>query len=126
MADGSLLEVFPNPYPARDYLIEHVAQEFTSICPKTGQPDFATIRIDYVADASCIELKSLKMYLQTYRSEGIFYEDVTNAILDDLITCCRPRWMMVQSTWSIRGGIRSVITAEHGQRSGPHRAVGTD
>lgn len=126
MADCSLLEVFPNPYPTRDYLIEHIAPEFTSICPKTGQPDFATIQVDYVADASCIELKSLKLYLQRYRSEGMFYEDVTNAILDDLVACCHPRWMVVRSTWSIRGGIRSVITAEHGQRRGPKRSVRSD
>ena len=117
MADRSVLETFPNPHSARDYLIEHEVQEFTSICPKTGQPDFATIKIRYVADKSCVELKSLKLYLQTFRAEGIYYEDVTNVILEDLAACCQPRWMCVKSTWAIRGGIRSVITVEHGRRS---------
>lgn len=118
MADRSLLEVFDNPHPGRDYLIEHVAGEFTSICPNTGQPDFATITLRYVADVRCIELKSLKVYLQSFRSQGIFYEDVTNVILDDLAACCGPKWMLVQTKWSVRGGIRSVITAEHGRRPG--------
>ena len=115
MADKSLLETFPNPRPSRDYLIEHLSREFTSICPKTGQPDFATMSIRYVAGAACIELKSLKLYLQTFRSEGIFYEDVTNVILDDLVACCDPKWMQVRSTWTVRGGIHSVITAQHGE-----------
>ena len=116
MADRSILETFPNPRPGRDYLIEHHAQEFTSICPKTGQPDFGRITIRYVADATCIELKSLKLYLQTFRDQGIYYEDVTNVILDDLVAAASPKWMEVQSTWGIRGGIHSVITAQHGQR----------
>lgn len=116
MADRSILETFINPHPARDYLIEHEIQEFTSICPRTGQPDFATIRITYVADRSCLELKSLKLYLQTFRSEGIYYEDATNVILEDLTACCVPRWMRVQSNWTVRGGIRSTITAEYGKR----------
>ena len=115
MADRSLLETFPNPRPSRDYLIEHLANEFTSVCPKTGQPDFATITLRYVPEAACVELKSLKLYLQTFRSQGIFYEDVTNVILDDLVACCRPKWMLVQSAWTIRGGILSVITAHHGE-----------
>ena len=113
MADRSILETFPNPHRLRDYLIEHVAIEFTSICPNTGQPDFATITVRYVADAACIELKSLKLYLQTFRSEGIYYEDVTNVILDNLVACCRPKWMLIRSAWTVRGGIRSVITAQH-------------
>jgi 7-cyano-7-deazaguanine reductase len=116
MADRSLLETFPNPHPGRDYLIEHHAREFTSICPKTEQPDFGSITIRYVAAAMCIELKSLKLYLQTFRDQGIYYEDVTNVILDDLVACCEPKWLEVQSTWSVRGGIRSVITAQHGTR----------
>ncbi len=116
MADRTVLEVFPNPKPARNFVIEHTVQEFTSVCPKTGQPDFGTIRITYVADADCVELKSLKLYLQGYRAEGIFYEDVTNAILDDLLACCSPRWMQVESSWTVRGGICSVIRAEHGNR----------
>ena len=116
MAERSILETFPNPHPRRDYLIEHHVQEFTSICPNTGQPDFATMKISYVADAACVELKSLKLYLQDFRSEGIYYEDVTNVILEDLVACCRPKWMRIESTWSVRGGIQSVITAEHGRR----------
>ena len=116
MAERSILETFPNPHPGRDYLIEHHVQEFTSICPNTGQPDFATLQISYVADTACVELKSLKLYLQGFRSEGIYYEDVTNVILDNLVACCRPKWMRIESTWSVRGGIQSVITAEHGRR----------
>ncbi len=120
MADRSLLETFPNPHPARNYLIEHVADEFTSMCPNTGQPDFGSIHLSYVPDASCVELKSLKQYLQSFRSDGVFYEDATNLILDDLMSCCRPRWMLIRSTWRVRGGIYSVITAEHGSRTGPN------
>jgi 7-cyano-7-deazaguanine reductase len=116
MADRSLLEAFPNPHPGRDYLIEHHTHEFTSICPKTEQPDFGSITVRYVAAAGCIELKSLKLYLQTFRDQGIYYEDVTNVILDDLVACCEPKWLQVQSTWSVRGGIRSVITAQYGTR----------
>ncbi len=111
-----LLETFANPHPGRDYLIEHHVHEFTSTCPKTGQPDFGTLLVRYVADESCVELRSLKLYLQSYRNRGIFYEDVTNVILDDLVRCLAPRWMQIQTTWTIRGGIHSVITAEHGQR----------
>ena len=110
------IDTFPNKYPDRDYEITHVNPEFTSVCPKTGQPDFATIVLRYVAAASCVELKSLKLYFQSFRADGIFYEDVTNVILDDLVACCRPTWMVVQSRWRVRGGIRSVITAEHGVR----------
>lgn len=111
-----MFETFPNSHPQRDYVIEHVVHEFTSLCPKTGQPDFARIRIRYVADATCIELKSLKLYLQSFRDRGIFYEDVTNVMLNDLVAACRPRWMQVKTRWSTRGGIHSVITAEHGER----------
>lgn len=117
MADQSILETFPNPHPGRDYLIEHAVAEFTSICPKTGQPDFATVHLEYMAGELCIELKSLKYYLQGFRSEGIYYEDVTNVILDDLVTVCKPKWMRVKTVWSVRGGIRSMVTAEHGKRS---------
>lgn len=112
-----MLDTFANPRPGRDYLIEHVAHEFTSMCPKTGQPDFATIEVRYVADARCVELKSLKLYLQSFRDRGIFYEDVTNVLLDDLVGACGPRWMQVRSRWTVRGGLHSVITAEHGVRS---------
>lgn len=109
------IETFDNPHPNRDYVIRHVAPEFTSVCPKTHQPDFGTIEIEYVADAACIELKSLKFYLQSFRNEGIFYEDVINRILDDLLAACKPRRMKVTGTFSTRGGIRTVVAAEHGQ-----------
>jgi len=108
------LDSFPNPHPGRDYLIEHVVHEFTSVCPKTGQPGFGRIRVTYVADGRCVELKSLKLYLQSFRQRGIFYEDVTNVILDDLVAAISPRWMQVRTRWTVRGGIHSVITAEYG------------
>ena len=111
------LKTFPNPRPGRDYLIEHHVHEFTSLCPKTGQPDFATMEIRYVAGGACVELKSLKLYLQQYRSEGVYFEDVTNLILDDLVACLKPDWMQVRPVWSVRGGIHSVVTAEHGTRA---------
>ncbi len=116
MIDASLLETFPNPHPKRNYLICHRVYEFTSLCPRTGQPDFARIRIRYIAGATCVELKSLKLYLQAYRDEGIFYEDITNLILNDLVARCAPQWMQVRTRWSRRGGIDSIITAEHGTR----------
>ncbi len=100
MPDPSILETFDNPYPDRDYEIEIDCPEFTSVCPKTGQPDFGAINVTYVADRSCIELKSLKLYLQGYRNEGIFYEAVTNKILDDLVKACAPRQMTLTSQWT--------------------------
>ncbi len=113
----AILEIFSNPHPGRSYLVEHQTREFTSLCPKTGQPDFGTIRLRYEPGDTCVELKSLKLYLQAYRNEGIFYEDVTNRILDDLLACLNPVWIEVRSTWTVRGGLQSVITAEHGSRS---------
>ncbi len=110
-----MLETFPNPHPSRDYHIEHHVHEFTSLCPKTGQPDFATMKIRYVANDKCIELRSLKVYLQSFRDQGIFYEDITNRILDDLVASCSPKWMELETTWTVRGGIHSVITAQHGE-----------
>jgi 7-cyano-7-deazaguanine reductase len=107
------LETFDNPHPHRDYVIRHVAPEFTSVCPKTGQPDFGAIEIEYVADAMCVELKSLKFYLQDFRNEGVFYEDVVNRILDDLVAALRPRRMTVTGRFTPRGGMHSIITAEH-------------
>lgn len=107
------METFPNPHPNRDYVIRHVAPEFTAVCPKTGQPDFGTIEIEYVADRICVELKSLKFYLQGYRNVGIFYEDVVNRILDDLVAACRPRRMTVTGRFTPRGGIHSIVTASH-------------
>jgi len=106
-----MIETFPNPSSNRDYDIEHVAHEFTSVCPKTGQPDFAVITISYVPDKVCLELKSLKFYLQSYRGKGIFYEAITNMILDDLVAACHPREMKIKSVWGVRGGIHSEITA---------------
>jgi 7-cyano-7-deazaguanine reductase len=107
------LETFPNPAPRRDYLIRHVAPEFTSLCPKTGQPDFGTVTIEYVADKHCVELKSLKLYLQAFRNEGIFYEDVTNRLLDELVAALKPHFMRVTTEWTPRGGVHSTITADY-------------
>ena len=112
------IETFPNPHPRRDYVIRHVAPEFTSVCPKTGQPDFGTIEIEYVADRRCVELKSLKLYLQGYRNRGVFYEDAVNRILDDLVAACRPRRMTVTGRFRPRGGIRSVVTVSYMRRPG--------
>lgn len=107
------LETFENTYPERDYVIEIVCPEFTSVCPKTGQPDFGTLRITYVADRLCVELKSLKLYLQQFRNEGIFYENVTNRILDDLVARLLPRRMTLVASFSPRGGITTTVTAEY-------------
>jgi 7-cyano-7-deazaguanine reductase len=108
-----LLESFANPQTRRSYHIEHVAPEFTSRCPRTGQPDFGTVFITYEPGKLCVELKSLKLYLQSFREQGIYYEAVTNRILDDLVRLLKPRWIQVRTTWNARGGMRSVITAEH-------------
>ncbi len=107
------IETFDNPHPQRDYVIKHVAPEFTSVCPKTHQPDFGAIEIEYVADKLCIELKSLKFYLQSYRDVGVFYEDVINRILDDLVAACGPRRMKVTGEFTPRGGIHSIISVEY-------------
>lgn len=108
-----ILEVFENAYPGRDYSVIHTAPEFTSVCPKTGQPDFATIVIEYIPDKLCIELKSLKFYLNSYRNDGIYFESVTNKILDDLIEVCKPRYMLIKAQFNVRGGISSLIKAEY-------------
>lgn len=108
-----LLETFDNQFPDRDYKIEIVAPEFTSVCPKTGQPDFGTITISYTPDKVCVELKSLKMYLQSFRNEGIYYEHITNTLLDDLATTTRPRWMKIEAAFNARGGITETVTAQH-------------
>jgi 7-cyano-7-deazaguanine reductase len=108
-----ILEVFANPHPGRSYEIEIQAPEFTSVCPQTGQPDFGAMLIRYTPAASCIELKSLKLYLQQYRNQGIYYEDITNRILNDLVKACSPRWMLLTSSWTPRGGISSKITVEY-------------
>lgn len=125
-----LLETFPNPYPGRDYEIFMECPEFTSLCPlggaetdaeelsvlKGGAPDFATIRLWYVPDESCVELKSYKLYLWSFRNDGVFYERVVNRILDDLAAACAPRWMKVVGDFNVRGGIKSIVTAELGKR----------
>lgn len=108
-----LLEVFENPAPERDYEIVHTAHEFTSVCPITGQPDFATIIVRYVAAGTCVELKSLKVYLQAYRNEGAFYEALVNRILDDLVAVTKPRRLEVRGEFRVRGGISSVVIARH-------------
>ena len=107
------LETFENPHPGRDYVITHVAPEFTSVCPKTGQPDFGTIEIEYVADKLCVELKSLKFYLQGFRNTGVFYEDVVNRILDDLVAALSPRRMTVTGKFTPRGGMHSIVKASY-------------
>ena len=106
------LETFENQYPSRDYTIRIECPEFTSVCPKTGQPDFGTLTITYVPEAKCVELKSLKLYLQQYRNEGIFYEDVTNRILDDLVAVLGPRRITLVAAFTARGGITTTITAK--------------
>lgn len=107
------LETFPNPQPDRDYTIELTCPEFTCLCPRTGQPDFATFTIDYVPDSTCVELRSLKRYLWSFRDEGHFHEAVTNRILDDLVAALRPRRMRVVADFNIRGGIHTVVRAEY-------------
>ena len=112
-AAGGMLEVFDNPAPERDYEIVHTAHEFTSLCPVTGQPDFATLTFTYVADTKCVELKSLKRYLQSFRNEGVFYEALVNRILGDLVAALAPRQLEVRGTFSVRGGMSTVVVARH-------------
>jgi 7-cyano-7-deazaguanine reductase len=107
------LETFDNPNPGRDYEIRVECPEFTCVCPKTGQPDFASITIRYVPDRVCVELKSLKLYLWSFRDEGHFHEAVTNRILDDLVRAVEPRRMAIEADFNVRGGIRTVVVAEH-------------
>ena len=107
------LETFPNPEPGRNYTIDFECPEFTCLCPKTGQPDFATIYVSYVPDKLCIELKSFKLYLWSYRNEGAFHEKVMNQILDDLVKVCQPRSMTVKGDFNVRGGIHTTITVIH-------------
>ena len=107
-----MLETFDNQYPGRDYTIQIVCPEFTSVCPKTGQPDFGILTITYVPDRKCVELKSLKFYLQQFRNAGIFYENATNRILDDLVSAVQPRRMTLQAAFTPRGGISTTVTVE--------------
>jgi len=118
MNQSRAIELFDNPYPQRDYRITIRCPEFTSLCPKTGQPDFGTITIEYCPDKTCIELKSLKFYMQSYRNKGIFYEALTNQILDDLTAESRPRWMKINACFTARGGITTVIFCEYKQKTG--------
>lgn len=110
-----MLEIFDNPQPDRDYWIRLVIPEFTCLCPKTGQPDFATLHIDYVPDRHCVELKSLKLYIGSYRDKGAFHEAVTNAILGDLCGRIGPRFMRIRADFNVRGGIHTSVTAEQTQ-----------
>ena len=112
-APSRQLDVFPNPAPQRDYAIRFEVPEFTCLCPLTGQPDFAHFRIDYIADQSCVETKSLKQYFWSYRNEGAFHEKVTNSILDDLVAAMKPRFVRIHADWFVRGGIRTYVTVEH-------------
>jgi len=107
-----ILEVFDNQFPQRDYVIETICPEFTSVCPKTGQPDFGELEFRYIADKKCVELKSLKFYLQSYRNDGIFYENVTNTIVNDLVAVLDPRWIELKAKFSPRGGISTNVTVE--------------
>lgn len=118
------LETFPNPAPERDYTIRMQLPEFTCLCPKTGQPDFATLQLEYVADQLCVELKSLKMYIWSFRDEGAFHEAVTNRILGDLVSATQPRFMRLTAEFNVRGGIYTTVIAEH-RKSGwsPSAAV---
>jgi len=130
MPKPQLLEVFPNPYPDRDYEIHMDCPEFTSLCPlggiegdatdltalEGGAPDFATMRITYIPGGSCVELKSLKLYMWSFRNDGIFYERAVNRILDDLVELTKPKWMRVVGDFNLRGGIKSVITASKGMK----------
>jgi 7-cyano-7-deazaguanine reductase len=116
-----VLETFPNPRPGRDYEIEIRCTEFTSVCPKTGLPDFGEIQIQYVPDELCLELKALKYYMVSFRNQGIFYEAVTNQILDDLVEACRPRRMTVVGDFAVRGGISTAVTAVYEKETEPGR-----
>lgn len=109
------LETFPNPHPERDYTIHMEVPEFTCLCPKTGQPDFATFLIDFVPDQRCVELKSLKMYMWSFRQEGGFHEAMTNRILDDIVAAIEPRFLRVTGRWNVRGGIFTNVVVEHRQ-----------
>jgi len=109
------LETFPNPNPERDYTIRMRAPEFTCLCPRSGQPDFATLHIEYVPDGRCVELKALKLYLWSYRDQGAFHEAVTNRILHDLVAACEPRFMRITAEFYVRGGIYTTVLAEHRQ-----------
>ena len=117
------LETFENPTPERDYTIRITLPEFTCLCPKTGQPDFATLELEYVPEKSCIELKSLKLYIWAFRDEGAFHEAVTNEILSDLVKACSPRFMRLTAEFNVRGGVYTTVVAEHKDTSWTAPAV---
>jgi 7-cyano-7-deazaguanine reductase len=119
-----VLETFDNQFPGRDYVIEIVCPEFTSVCPKTGHPDFGTLTFTYTPEAKCVELKSLKLYLQSFRNQGIFYENVTNRILDDLVAVLQPRRMKLVAAFTARGGITTSVTVEHHVQSSKFQVQG--
>ncbi len=110
------LETFANPHPGRDYTVRIRIPEFTCLCPKTGQPDFATLQLEYVPDRRCVELKALKLYVWSFRDQGAFHEDVTNQILDKLVSVCEPRFMRLMAEFNVRGGIYTTVVAEHRAR----------
>ncbi|CAH9018525.1 preQ(1) synthase [Candidatus Nitrosacidococcus sp. I8] len=112
---SKILETFPNPFPKRDYTIRIKIPEFTCLCPKTGQPDFAILHLEYIPDSHCVELKALKLYIWSYRDQGAFHEAVTNQILDDLVAVCNPRFMRLTSEFNVRGGIYTNVVAEYCQ-----------
>jgi len=121
------LETFPNPHPGRDYTVRIRIPEFTCLCPKTGQPDFATLYLDYVPDRQCVELKALKLYVWSFREEGAFHEDVTNRILNDLVDACEPRFMRLRAEFNVRGGIYTDVVVESRQPDWkPQRQVKLD
>ena len=120
-----VLETFPNPNSERDYTIRMRIPEFTCLCPKTGQPDFATLYLEYVPDALCVELKSLKLYVWAYRNEGAFHEAVTNRMLDDLVRLMKPRFIRLTADFNVRGGIFTTVVAEHRQAGWEPSAVAT-
>ena len=109
------LETFPNPHPDRDYTIRIHTPEFTCLCPKTGQPDFAELHLEYIPDQTCIELKSFKLYVWSFRDEGTFHEDVTNRILNDLVAACQPRFMRLRAEFNVRGGVYTDVIVEYRQ-----------
>jgi 7-cyano-7-deazaguanine reductase len=118
------LDTFPNPNPGRDFVIRMRMPEFTCLCPMTGQPDFATLYLEYVAEQTCVELKSLKLYIWSFRNEGAFHEAVTNKILDDLVAATQPRFMRLTAVWNVRGGIYTHVVAEHsGKNWQPGKAL---
>lgn len=110
---GKDLETFDNPQPGRDYTVRIRIPEFTCLCPKTGQPDFAVLNLEYVPDQRCVELKSLKLYIWSFRDQGAFHEDVTNRMLDELVAVCQPRFMRLTADFNVRGGIYTTVVAEH-------------